>query len=204
MSDIDELLKEAQPYPVTDERLKELRQKEDEFDRGMALAGMRGPKPGFQFLDWYKRSAPTRKEWKLGHWDVDVDPAKAGKELAKSHGRSDPVNWLNVDDRQVADGDWLLQFQLDDKKKRMIGSSLMWMFVDDIVPADKTKKEGDLPYQAIQIWPDNKCPHPPFALTPAFTQAFKAAVEDLWEASVQKDSLIPSKQLLNEITRRMS
>jgi hypothetical protein len=200
--EIDELLKEAQPYSVTDAHLRKLKKKEDQIDRAMALAGLRRPQPGFQYLEWYKQTAPTRKEWKLGYWDVDVDFAVAGKELAKSMGRSEPVNCYNVADKQVADGDWLLQFQIDPRKKRVMGSSLQWMFVDGIVPNDR-KEDDDLPYQAIQIWPDHKCPHPPFAVTPAFVKAFKAALEQHWSASEEGDTMIPSQLLLDEITRRM-
>jgi phosphatidylserine/phosphatidylglycerophosphate/cardiolipin synthase-like enzyme len=72
---IDQLLKEAKPYAVTNPRLKQLKQGEDKFKRAMAAVGKREPQSGFQYLDWHKLKAVARTEWKLGYFEVTCDAA---------------------------------------------------------------------------------------------------------------------------------
>ncbi len=204
--DIDQLLKEAKPYPVTDENLRALKKREDKIKRAMASVGMRDPQNGFQYLDWYKSKAPTRDQWKLGWWEVGCDSSNAAKDVANTqYDRPAPANWLNVGKNQVNNDDWVLQFKVNLRKKKVDGS-FAWMYVDHIVPVNKSERmyDEDYPLQAIQALPNSRCPHPPFSLTRKFTKAFKAAVAKHWTASTEEvESLIPSRQLLDDIALSM-
>ena len=51
---IDKLVTEAQPYAVTDSRIKRLRRDEERYKHAMASIGKRETDDGFQYLDWYK------------------------------------------------------------------------------------------------------------------------------------------------------
>jgi hypothetical protein len=207
---IDQLLREAQPYKVTDPRLKQLKEEEDKFKRAMAAVGRRGSQGGYQYLDWYNSEAVARTEWKLGYSDVPVNAAKAGKELVKlRYGRAAPVDWFGVTKTQVREDDWLLTFRVASGEEVEVLGSLGWMYVHHIVRIHKDDSaydpnDKDYRFQAIQALPNNRTPPPPFPLTPTFKTAFKAAVEKVEASEETEGSLIPSKVLLDEIARRIS
>jgi hypothetical protein len=202
---IDNLIKEAKPYDITSSHLKALKKKEALIDRAMARAGLRAAGSGFQYLDWYRLRKPERENWKLGDYEEACDAAAAAKELAREHAQRQPVNWLSVSKNEVHEGDWLLQLKLDRERKKVVGG-FTWMYVDSVVPVGKKERmyHRDTPYQAIQLYSVGKCPYPPFSKTAAFTKAFKKAAEKNWARPTEtEDSLVPSKQLLDQIAKEM-
>jgi hypothetical protein len=200
--DIDQLLKEARPYAVTDANLESLKNREDKIKRAMASVGMREPHNRFQYLDWYQSKVSTRSEWKLGYWFEQCDSSNAARKISNT--RYGPTDWINVGKTQASDRDWLLTFKVD-AQKQIVDDDLTWLYVDHIVPIGNNESmyEKDCPFQAIQVFPSSKCPHPPFALTGKFVKVFKTTIAKHWGASLESESLIPSRQLLDDIARSM-
>jgi hypothetical protein len=127
--DIDELLKEAQPYAVTEPRIERLRRDEERYEDAMASIGKRETDDGFEYLDWYKLRPAARTEWKLGDYDDDYGVADAARKRIKAeYNLDEPANYLGVSKGSVRKKDWLLQFRYDYKKKKVIGS-FNWMQV---------------------------------------------------------------------------
>ena len=203
---IDELLKEAQPYDVTDSRIKRLRRDEERYNDAMASIGKRETNDGFQYFDWYKLSSAAQTKWKLGAYEDDYGVAEAARKLVKTKFNLDePDHYHGVSKDSVREGDWLLQFQYDDKKGRVIGLA-EWMRVDSVVPirARERAYHKDYPFQAIQAKPISEYGRPPFPLTPQFRKAFGAAVFKLKEEkSIVPGTLLPSKQLLRCIADQL-
>ena len=94
---IDMLVKEAQPYAVTNSRIARLRRDENQYNRAMAGIGKQETDDGFQYLDWYGLSDAARTAWKLGAYNGDLGIAEAGrKRLKAEYNLDDAVNYHGV------------------------------------------------------------------------------------------------------------
>ena len=198
--DIDKLVKEAQPYAVTNSRIERLRVDEERYERALAPIRPREVDNGFQYLDWYRLSPVARTPWKLGHYNGDDSIADAARNRLKSKFNVDaPNNYHGVSVKSsVREGDWLLQFEYDYENEKVIGNP-EWMFVDFVVPFGRP---GSDPFQAIQAHPTRSYERPPFRLTAEFNKAVSEAVLKRKERFHAKRSMLPSDLLLKEIADR--
>ena len=199
--DIDKLVKEAQPYAVTNSRIKRLRGDEERYKRAIARIGRRETDDGFQYLDWFTLNPVARTPWKLGDNDGEGRIADAATKRLKNEFRRDaPHNYQGVrKEDSVSEGDWLLQFEYDYKKGEVTGSP-EWMNVDFVVPFRRKRPD---PFQAIQVHPTRSYGRPPFPLTTQFKKAFRAAASKLKESFLPEGSMSPSDLLLREIADRL-
>jgi hypothetical protein len=199
--DIDKLVKEAQPYEVTDSSIERLRVDENRYDRALAQIRPREANSGFQYLDWYRLSTAARTPWKVGDYNGDDGIADAARDrLKKEFNADDAANWHGVSKKlSLRKEDWLLQFEYDDENGKVIGKP-EWMFVDFVV---RFGSPGTDPFQAIQVRPTQNYERPPFRLTVGFRKALGGAVLKLKEKSVAKGSMLPSDLLLKEIADRL-
>jgi hypothetical protein len=95
--DIDKLVKEAQPYAVTNSRIERLRVDENRYERALAQIRPREADSGFQYLDWYQLSPAARTPWKLGDYNGDDGIADAAKDRLNSEfNMDDAANWHGV------------------------------------------------------------------------------------------------------------
>lgn len=196
--DIDKLVKEAQPYVATNSSIERLRIEEERYERALASIGRREADNGFQYLDWCGLSPVARTPWKLGSYNGDDSVADAArKRLKDEFNRDEPKNYHGVSRKgSVCEGDWLLQFEYDYEKGKVIGDP-DWMFVDFVVPFGRP---GSDPFQAIQVHETSSYERPPFRLTVQFKNAFSAAVK---ERSLAEGSMSPSNLLLRDIANRL-
>jgi hypothetical protein len=168
-------LTDVKPKP----RAKARASSKERYKHAMASIGKRETDDGFQYLDWYKLGSAAKTKWKLGHYDdSDYDVADAGRKRVKTEFNLDaPANYHGVKKDSVHEGDWLLQFQYDYKKAKVIGR-VEWMRVDFVVPIGRHERawDKDYPFQAIQVKRTSRYGRPPFPLTPQFRKAFSAAV----------------------------
>jgi hypothetical protein len=199
--DIDKLVKEAQPYAVTDHRIEQLRVDENRYERALAKIRPREADSGFQFLDWYRLSPVARTPWKVGGYYGDDGIADAARDrLNKEFNADDAANWHGVSKKfSLREEDWLLQFEYDYENGKVIGKP-EWMFVDFVVPFGRPETD---PFQAIQVHPIQSYERPPFRLTAEFSKALREAVLKLKERSPAKGSMLPSDLLLKEIADRL-
>jgi hypothetical protein len=199
--DIDKLVKEAQPYAVTDFNIERLRVDGNRYDRAVAQAKPREADTGFQYLDWYRLSPAARTPWKVGDYNGDDGIADAARDRLKNQFNTDEAaNWHGVSKKlALREEDWLLQFEYDYEKGTVVGKPA-WMFVDFVV---RFGRPGTDPYQAIQVRPIQNYERPPFRLTAEFKEAFSEAVLKLKDRSPAKGSMLPSGLLLKEIADRL-
>lgn len=199
--DIDDLVREAQPYEVKETRLDRLRRDEERYKRAMAKIGRREADDGFQFLDWSSLSAVARTPWKIGDYiGEDIIAPTAKERLKDEFNQTEEANYLSVKSQDLlSEGDWILQFEYDYEKKRMTGSP-EWMMVDFVAAFDKKRA---YPFQAIQVHPNGNYERPPFRLTPQFKKAFRSAIATLDGLSVASGSMLPADVLLQTIAEQM-
>lgn len=199
--EIDSLMKEAQPYKVTDARLERLRRGEEQYKRAMAGIGRRDPDDGFQYLDWYSLSLAARTPWKVGDYVGEDEIAPAAEERLKvEFNRTKVENYLSIKSQHLLDeGNWVLQFEFDYDEKKATGNP-EWMKVDFVASFEKKRAYK---FQAIQVHPTSSYERPPFRLTPQFKKAFKVAIAKLGDARVVKKSMLASDALLQAIAEEM-
>ncbi|WP_316159305.1 phospholipase D family protein [Bradyrhizobium sp. SZCCHNRI3042] len=197
--DIDKLVKEAQPYAVTDTGIERLRIQGSRYERALARAGMRS-ESGFQYLDWYQLSSAARTAWKVGDYSGDDGVADAATARLPEFDVASFRNWHGFDVKsQLIEEDWLLQFECDYEREKVIGDP-SWMFVDFVVPFGVPANL----FQAIQVYPNRSYERPPFLLTAEFKAAFRSAVSKLKDRSTVKNSMKPSDLLLRAIADRLA
>lgn len=199
--DIDNLVREAQPYEVKETRLDRLRRDEERYKRAMAKIGRREADDGFQFLDWYSLSSVARTPWKIGDYiGEDIIAPTAKERLKDEFNQTEEANYLSVKSQDLlSEGDWILQFEYDYEKKRVTGNP-EWMMVDFVAAFDKKRA---YPFQAIQVHPNGNYERPPFRLTPQFKKAFRSAISTLDGLSVVSGSMLPADVLLQTIAEQM-
>jgi hypothetical protein len=200
---IDELLKTAKPYEVTNENLRKLKKDEDAINEALAKTGKRWSTSGNDlFCDWSKRQPEVRHSWKLGWWDTGGDFAQAGKEWVKTrYGRNQPDEFLNVTRTQAKAKDWFLSFQVE---RTGFVRRISWLYVHHVVRVRKSESahERGYPYQAIQALPLAQCPEPPFRITPSFRNSFATAIKKYGISRIKNEqTLVPSSRLLACINR---
>jgi hypothetical protein len=197
---IDTFLKAANPYDVNDKNLRRLAELQRDFDR-------RNPglwKTKKDYNEWHSEPVPVRAPWKLGWWVTrNVDFSKSSKQLVETlYNKHEVCDTVDVAKGQAKDGDWLLCFKVSEKKIRKV-SEFKWLYVDHVVEVAKSDKgyNKDYPYEAVQVFPANHYPSPPFTLDDDFKRAFTKAISN-HEIETQA-TLNPAKQLLGEIASEL-
>jgi hypothetical protein len=199
--DIDALLSYADPVEVTKDALLKLQMATRRLPSHLRPGtDRRKGKSGtiHDFIHWWNSPLRDADPWKLGWWSVRLPFAKAAQDQAKlQYGVPTPTDFLGVATGQVKPGEWLLTFEARDSGQiRSPG----WLFVDLVVgvdPDDADAHEKDFPYQAVQVFPNDKYPSPPFALTKPFVTAFKKAIQMYGlDAVTERHSLAPPPKLL--------
>lgn len=196
--DIDRLIKDIRPVPVTELAMSELDRAADQ-----EAVNPRGRGAGHylstSFAEWL--ASPYRRSWKIAWWhESEVEYAAEAKARAKSeYGRDEPTYIMNVAKNQVGPADWLLCFNSWEGKI----SAIEWMYVDYVVHVRASEKgtfEKDYPFQAAQVHPLSRYPRPPFKLDASFRKAFSKAVKAFGVARIESTtSLRLPKDLLREI-----
>lgn len=150
------------------------------------------------FRQWL--AAPFRPTWKLGWWDEDGALASTAKQLTQvRYARTEPHDFLSCRKSDYAEDEWVLTFSL----KASRAQSINWLAADHIVPIlrnDKRAYSREYPFQAIQVWPRNVYPPPPFRIDKRFRKAFSRAVRTFGKQNIMDlKKLKPPRKLLNLI-----
>ena len=199
MVGIDKLIDYAAPKDATKKALARLQRETRALPKKLILRpDSDSGKPG-DFSAWFNSPHPDSDSWKLGWWMVPSESAKSAKAIAKTeYGVPEPDTYINVARGTVKQHDWLLSFKVDGEQLK----EMRWLFVHYVVPVsplDKKVYEKDYPYQAVQVHALDKCPSPPFKITPAFRTAFSRAVRE-WglEQLRTRHALLPTDSLLKK------
>lgn len=193
--DIDRLIKESNPYDITQSLMDKLTKQDRKIKRAVGVKV--GNTTKTEFIDWYNSS--YKEPWKIGWWsDSELETSKAAVDKSKiEYNISNPVEFLNVAKNQVTKSDWLLTFETTNYGIKKIE----WMYVDFVVAVDTDDKkayEKEYPFQAIQAHKLSQYPPPPFHLSKQFTGAFKCAAKEYGIQKIEnRTNLKASKKLLD-------
>jgi hypothetical protein len=158
--------------------------------------------PGCTFDQWH--GSPTRTPWKLGWWsEYDYHISERARSWVHSRwGLDDAANFQPCRPGEYREGDWVLSFFLN---KRL--GSVEWIFVDHVARIGRHEKGlyyRDYPCQAMQVWPDNRYPKPPFKLDRKFMRAFAYALGGRAERVKALEGSEPPEWLLKPILAEYS
>ncbi|MCL5952134.1 MAG: phospholipase D family protein [Chloroflexi bacterium] len=195
--DIEQILSSIGRRPVSAKELRQLDRLHHEYE--VQMMSDRRKARACTFTEWYK--LPFRPTWKLGWWDTYSMPCSNAKRLTREEYEvSEPHNYLDCDRTDYKNSDWVLTFRL----KGQSVSAIRWMPVDHVVSVHKSDKaySKEYPYQAIQVWPLNRYPAPPFHIDPRFRAAFSKATRELGTNRIKAlDRTKPSKRFIDFIFR---
>lgn len=157
-----------------------------------------------KYLDWY--ALPARAEWRLGWWDDEGRLATRAIEiLQRDYGKNTAEDFIGCRKKDFKESDCVLTFRLTKRDTSI--SSLDWMYVDRIVPVNRSDKGAyykDYPYQAIQAWTARHYSPPAFIITTSFGEAFREAILDYGVKKIRNlRSTRPPRKLLDMIEQRL-
>jgi len=158
--------------------------------------------PEYTFDQWY--GSPTRTPWKLGWWSEDDYhlSERARDWMHSTYDLDCETNLQPCRPGEYREGDWVLSFLLD---KRL--GSVEWLFVDNVALIGKHERgiyHKDYPCQAVQVWPNNRYPKPPFKLDGKFRRAFAHALRGRAEIVKALEGSKPPEWLLKPILAEYS
>ncbi|MCI0693641.1 phospholipase D family protein [candidate division KSB1 bacterium] len=205
--DIDKLITYESPKPVTRSALERLQRANRLLPPNLQSdPDQYSTKATFDYLSWYHSPYRDSDSWKLGWWeDSELETATSAKEKSRiEYGRTEPKAALNVADGTVRKADWLLCFEIVNRRSVR---NFAWMFVDFVVPVKPSERkayEKDYPFQAIQVFPLHRYPRPPFQITQNFRQTFKKAASAFGLHRIEEQvSLNPPKSMIERIAKIM-
>ncbi len=193
--DIDRILQSVNRRPVSHKELLDLDKSHHDYQtKNRATRGKSG---GISFLEWYR--LPLRRAWKIGYWDADGDFSSAAKRISREeYGLARPYDFIACAANTYKKNDWILTFYLEKRKP----SRISWLAVDYVAPVSKSDKayERAYPCQAVQVWPTNRYPTPPFQPDKRFRNALAAAISEIGVDKFKEDDLFkPSRYLIEFI-----
>lgn len=193
--DIQRLVRAVSPRAVT---AADLRRLDNAPMRFRTTKQEQDASAQFDFGAWYE--SRDRRPWRMAWWmDNELEPAAAARRRSqREYGLREPHDYMNVAKGQAAEGDWLLCFELGDKKLR----KFTWLYTDFVVPVGRKEKaafEAEYPFQAVQVHPPRRNPEPPFAITDSFKRAFNIAARGYGLSRVEAEtSTVPPPQVVKE------
>lgn len=170
--DIDRLLKQIKPRSEIKSDLLKLDKAHRQHHVDNKLRPER--KTLRTYLEWYVDA--YREEWKTGFFSSYGNFSQNARELAKvEYSVSSPSTCISMAKGSYNKHEWLLTFTI----RRGKPIDVMWLFVDYIVATSKKDKVYDRqnPYQAVQVWPDNRYPAAPFKIDARFRSALAKTVK---------------------------
>jgi hypothetical protein len=201
--DIDKLITEAAPRPVSEKALRKLQAETRALPRrfrGTSIPDQEDEAESMDFRGWFDQPHRDSDPWKLGYWVVwPIAPAGAALAKAKQEYGADDISDFICTARGTAKKhDWLLTFQAPEGRVKTV----KWLFIDFVVPVapgDQAALPEDCRFPAIQVFGNRHCPVPPFKITPAFRRAFAKAVRKYGLEKIEErsdSSLVPPNKLL--------
>lgn len=193
--DIDRILRVTNPRSVSNKELQALDKLHHDYETKNWSAN-RKPS-GISFSEWYQ--LPLRPDWRIGWWDADGDFSSTAKKIVREeYGIPTPYDFISCAANTYKKNDWILTFYLKKQSPRRIN----WLAVDYITPIPKSDSayEREYPYQAVQVWPTNRYPSPPFRIDKRFRSALAIALNGIGKDKFMKDDPYkPSKRLIEGI-----
>jgi hypothetical protein len=194
--DIDRIIRSLDPKAVDQERLHLLDKEHNSYlKKNPNLLSLDKSKPK-SFAQWY--TSPLRTKWKMGWSDSYGELSRsAKKKLAEDYYESPGQEWLAFCKNEVNSDEWILSFMLKKKPK-----DLKWMYPDFVL--DLSKLEGskeDYPCQAVQAYPNNRYPTPPFKIRDIrFKEALTKACEEFGIENIKEAKTAnPSEEFVDLI-----
>jgi hypothetical protein len=148
---------------------------------------------GQTYLDWY--SLTPRKEWKVSYAEPTGVISRQSKAIAKEEYQiSEPKDFISCPKGIFSKEDWVLTFFVKRNRPVDIG----WLYVDYLAKIARNEKgyHRDNPFQAVQVWPNDRYPPPPFKVDQNFRNGLKAAIQKI---GVDKLPIKPTKRLIELI-----
>jgi hypothetical protein len=194
--DIDRVIISLDPKAVDQKRLNLLDKEHNSYlKKNPKILSLNKSKLK-SFAQWY--TSPLRTKWKMGWSDSygELSPS-AKKKLKEEYYNTPGHEWLAFGKNQVQSDEWILSFML---KKNP--AKTKWLYPDFVL--DLAKLEGskeDYPCQAVQAYPNNRYPTPPFKIRDVrFNKALRKACEVFGiEEIKQAETAEPSKEFIDLI-----
>lgn len=120
------------------------------------------------FNDWYQMR--FRPNWNISIYEDETDFSEhVLNETKKIYNRT-PISFISIDRKKDFEkGDWILCSYSQGKKEL----KPYWQFIDLVI------REKGRDYSAVQVWPKNRYPSPPFKLDGRFRSSFNKAIKKL-------------------------
>lgn len=149
------------------------------------------------FVEWAEQ--PMRSEWRIGYWDTEGDASLAVQKIVKTeYNISDPHDFIGCPVNTYKENDWVLNFFL----KQNHPTGISWLYVDFVTKTQTSDSAYDpkYPYQAVQVWPRNRYPEPPFKIDARFRKALTIALKEFGVSKFKDlDPYKPPKRLIELI-----
>jgi len=185
--DINKLLAQMTPRPVTDEGLKKLKKANPRAHFANLEKKVR------TFADWLRNRSGR---WKWSYYDEIQEDAECRAAVAwarEMYGVKESAKTQFCRTRGISIKDWLLIVRRSGDSGVL---SPEWMYVNQIVkvtPAEKHLYDRRWPRQAVQAQPLSMCPQPPFAIDKRFTRALKLTAKE-WGQKHRLETQIDEKR----------